>query len=251
MQSASAADDIGPFFSISLLGPATFHMGSYAAELEDQLALIGINVSYVDLTTWSGLFDRTYDYPGPYPVPTYSEGGFDILLSTMSSGGFEFRSEIYSSDAIIPVGYNVYQYNSTEYDSAATNLANSFLIEDRLTYIKEIQGIVHNDLPSIPIVHLMDNYVFDENLTNWNADLWNINYQLMENWTIPDQSEFRYAMHSEIGTFHPYQSYESYELQILRQIYPGLVEMHSDTKELLPYIAESYSTSGRSWCYYR
>ena len=99
------------FFSITFLAPATCCCRNpWVAAIAEQLPEIGINVE-VKETGWAGISPRTWSYPGPYPIPSYAEGGYDVLFVGWSWGLDWDPSDLFSSKAITPYGDNFYQYN--------------------------------------------------------------------------------------------------------------------------------------------
>ncbi|MCE7745095.1 MAG: hypothetical protein GPJ52_08190 [Candidatus Heimdallarchaeota archaeon] len=62
------AENPDPYFSISVLAPNTYGY-TYATLMVEQLPKIGIAVDVYDYTGWYQISERTWDYPGPYPIP--------------------------------------------------------------------------------------------------------------------------------------------------------------------------------------
>ncbi len=85
---ALAGDDEGDenrltMFSISLLSPNTLEArNQWAVLMQKQLRKIGIDVYLHESTGWGNIGPRTWNYPlidFDY-IPTYAEGGYDILF---------------------------------------------------------------------------------------------------------------------------------------------------------------------------
>ncbi|NHJ85409.1 MAG: hypothetical protein FK734_08090 [Asgard group archaeon] len=217
----------GPFFSISILSPNTDPArNQWATLMAEQLPKIGIAVDTLDLTGWAQIAPRTFSYPGPYPIPTYSEGGYDILFVSWTWDIDFDPTGLYDSPSITPSGDNFYQYFNPEMDWAIANYTTTFVLEDRIGYAEDIQALLYEDLPEISIVYPLSVYPMDVNfdLGSWDGLLWATSYQPMESWTIPGQTEFHYACPADFEDFHPYFYESMYDGQWLHQIYNGLLE---------------------------
>ncbi|HUT80594.1 MAG TPA: ABC transporter substrate-binding protein [Candidatus Bathyarchaeia archaeon] len=236
-------ENIVPFFSISLLAP-TYMAGPnpWALEMQEQLPKIGIGVNLVDVTSWTEIYSRSWAYPGTLPVPTYAEGGFDILFQGWSSSLDWNPKGLYDSDSIIPSGNNVYQYSSQEMDWAISNYSSSLTAEDRNYWGAEVQSILYGDLPEISMVYPKNLVVMDDQFTSWDGVLWENDHHTMENWSIPGQTEFRYAIPSEIDDFYIYTCNSLFDEQWLNQIYTGLVTRSTDPNDNHQYIPNLATT---------
>ncbi|MHA1558023.1 MAG: hypothetical protein ACTSPM_13970, partial [Candidatus Heimdallarchaeota archaeon] len=100
----------------------------------EQLPKIGIEVDVFDHTGWAQISPRTWGHPGPYPVGTYAEGGFDILF-VGNGWGLDFDPQgVFTSDGLTPNGDNFYQYESDAMDNAVGNYSQAFVFADRMVY---------------------------------------------------------------------------------------------------------------------
>jgi len=235
----------GPFFSISLLAPNTNPArNQWATLMVEQLPKIGIEVDVFDHTGWAQISPRTWGHPGPYPVPTYAEGGFDILFVGWSWGLDFDPTGLYDTAGITPYGDNFYQYANPEMDWAIGNYTQSFALADRIDWLEEIQDILYEDNPTICIIYPLSLYPFVEGFTGWDGLLWASNYQPWVDWTIEGQTEFHYAVPADFEDFH-IMTYESvYDAQWLRQIYNALIERDPlNDRAYGPWLAESFSSS--------
>jgi ABC-type transport system substrate-binding protein len=235
---------VGPFFSISILAPnSNPARNQWATLMVEQLPKIGIEVDVFDHTSWSQIYPRTWDYPGPYPIPTYAEGGFDILFVGWGWGLDWDPTGLFDTAGIVPDGDNFYQYANPEMDWAIGNYTASFVTADRIEYAKDIQALLYEDLPQITIIYPRSLYPYTEGFTGWDGLLWASTYQPMENWQIPGQTEFHYGCPADFVDFHIYQYDSVYDAQWLRQIYNGLIERQPVTQEYGNRLATSYTTS--------
>lgn len=78
-------DDVNIIFSISFLSPndSAARCGHWGMLLENTLPKIGIGIDFHESTSWEAIEFRTLGYPYldfDY-IPTYDEGGFDILFN--------------------------------------------------------------------------------------------------------------------------------------------------------------------------
>ncbi len=234
-----------PFFSISILAP-----NSGTARLQwhtlmfEQLPKIGIAVDTFDHTGWAQISPRTWGYPGPYPIPTYAEGGYDILFLGWG-GGFDWDpAGLYDSPSIIPNGDNFYQYNNPAMDAAITSYTSSFTLTDRNKYAGEIQSLLYEDLPQISIIYSLGCYSHDPNITNFEALLWAGAYYPFHNLSIPGQTSFTYATPADFEDFHPFIYESVYDAQWLLQIYNGLLQRDPILDNSYgPWLAESVSST--------
>ncbi|NHJ05658.1 MAG: hypothetical protein EAX90_12605 [Candidatus Heimdallarchaeota archaeon] len=239
------ADNPGPFFSISVLSPNTDTMrNQWASYLVEQLPKIGIAVDVFDLTGYALISPRTWGYAGPYPVPTYAEGGFDVVCLPWNLGIDVDLSGMFNSNAITPDGNNYYQYSNPEMDQAISNFTQAFTLNDKITCALSIQDILNEELPSISIIYPQSVYCFDENLMGWNGVLWKLASQPMNNWSILGQTEFHYAVPADFEDFHIQTYFSNFDASWLHQIYNGLLERDSTLDYTYsPWLAESISSS--------
>jgi ABC-type transport system substrate-binding protein len=220
-----AARNPGPFFEISILAPNTSTArNQWATLMVEQLPKIGIAVDVFDHTGWAQIGPRTWSHPGPYPIPPYSEGGYDILF-VGNGWGLDFDpTGVFTSDGITPVGDNFYQYASQEMDWAVANYTQSFVFEERMNYAQDIQELLYEDNPSICLLYPTSLYPHIEELVGWDPLLWASSYQAMENWSIAGETEFHFATPGDFVDFHPLLYEATYDAEWLHQIYNCLVE---------------------------
>jgi ABC-type transport system substrate-binding protein len=250
MLSAPAqAITVGPFFSISILAPnSNPARNQWATLMVEQLPKIGIEVDVFDHTSWSQIYPRTWDYPGPYPIPTYAEGGFDILFVGWGWGLDWDPTGLFDTPGIVPNGDNFYQYSSQAMDDAIGNYTASFITADRIEYAKDIQALLYEDLPQITIIYPRSLYPYAEGFSGWDSLLWASSYQPMENWELGSETDFHYAVPADFVDFHIYQYDSVYDAYWLRQIYNGLIERQPGTRQWGNRLATSFtSTDGLVW----
>ncbi len=144
--------EIREAFNLTFLTPDTIdERVQVSLLLEVELAKIGIDVIYNNITGWGNIQSRTWGYPlidYDY-VPTYIEGGFDVVFTGWSWGNPWDPSGAYDTAGIVPYGDNFYQYSNTTYD----DLLEDYLAETDETlkenYAHQMQAILYDDLPDI------------------------------------------------------------------------------------------------------
>ena len=231
-----------PFFAISILSFDNYKYAAICIPFIDHLDEIGIELETFDHTGWSAISSRTWSYPGPYPIPNYTLGGYDLFFASWRWGIDYSPWAYYESSQITPSGDNYLQYNSPEMDLIIQNYRTAFNHSERDFWANEFQQQLYFDLPEIPISYMVDIYPHDGNLTGWDPNLWANYYQPMNNWSISGQTEFRYLMSGEPNNFHIYDA-ENYNWKWLRQIYNGMIERHPPTNLWDSRVAIDYSTT--------
>jgi len=241
-QTTKAANP-GPFFSISILAPNTNPArNQWATLMVEQLPKIGIAVETFDHTGWAQISPRTWGHAGP--IPTYAEGGYDILFVGWSWGLDWDPTGLYDSPAITPNGDNFYQYDSPAMDAAIGNYTSSFVLADRIEWAEEIQALLYEDLPEICLIYPLSVYPHVEDVDNFSGLLWASVYYPFHDMTIAGETEFHYATPADFEDFH-IMTYESvYDAQWLRQIYNGMIERDPTLDNgYAPWLCESYSSA--------
>ena len=87
--------------------------------MEHRLPKIGIGIDFHSTTYWSNIASRTWDYPlieYDY-IPTYDEGGFDILFNRILWSLDPDIEGMFDSASILPWDMNFYQYSNPLYDA--------------------------------------------------------------------------------------------------------------------------------------
>jgi len=236
------------FFSISVLAPNTNPArNQWATLMVEQLPKIGIGVDVFDHTGWAQISPRTWGYPGPFPVPTYAEGGFDILFIGWGWGLDIDMTGLFDTPSFPPFGDNFYQYSVPEMDWAIGNYSQAFVLADRIQYAEDIQALLYEDVPQATITYPTDIFPHTTALvaSSWSPLLWDSSYQDMAYWDIGD-TEFHYGCPADFEDFHTFKTESVYDAQWTQQIYGGLVERTPEApynNAFGPYAATSFSSS--------
>ncbi len=220
-------ENIGTFFKINLLAPDTCQRQNlWIALMIEQFPKIGIGIETYDHTSWTEILQRTSNYSGPYPIPSYEFGGYDILATEVSRDIDWNPEDLFHSSYVVPNGNNIYQYINQEMDLCINNYTISYLLENRIEWINKIQDILYEDNPQLTIFYCNALYSFDTdfNQASRNGLLWSTSNQPMENWSCGTQTEFKYATSYIFNKFHLLTYESKYEAQWLHQIYNGMLE---------------------------
>jgi ABC-type transport system substrate-binding protein len=235
---------IPAFFTISVMSPNTNPaQNQWATLMVEQLPKIGIGVDKFVHTGLSQIPHRTWNYSGPYPVPTFAEGGYDILFQSQPMSLSYNPKKYFDAQSIVPNGTNIYQYSINDMNYAIDNYLETETFEDRLFWANKIQTYLYNHLPTIGIAHALTITSYDVGLSGWNPTLWVYESQSMENWSIPGHTEFHYAVPGDFINFHPLFYENSIDQHWLRQIFGGLLcRNSSDVYHWIPRNAVNYTT---------
>ncbi len=240
------------FFTFSIICLDTEPMRVVWAEIiAHELRKSGLGVDAIEIMSYEEIAQRTWDYPGSYPIPTHNEGGFDLLLMDRTWDLDIDMTGLFDTNSIPPNGDNIYQYSSPEMDWSIGNFSQSFDLSERNLYAHDIQAHLYEDLPAITILNNYAFYYMTENITGINTLLWNKKAETMANWEHPSKSNLSYGISDVFNNFHPIiciQNKELNDLQWLNQIYSSLVKRESsppDVGNIVPFIAtDFYSEDG-------
>ncbi len=236
-----------PFFTLSVLAPNTNPArNQWATLMVEQLPKIGIGVDVFDHTGWAQISPRTWGHPGPYPIPSYAEGGFDILFVGWGWGLDIDMKGLFDTPSMPPDGDNFYQYSVPEMDWAIGNYSQSFVLADRIQYAHDIQALLYEDVPQATITYPLDVFPHSTALDpdSWTPLLWDTSYQDMAYYDIGD-TVFKYGCPADFEDFHTMKTESVYDAQWTQQIYGGMVERTPEAPYLNaygPYLADSFSS---------
>ncbi|MHA1347070.1 MAG: ABC transporter substrate-binding protein [Candidatus Heimdallarchaeaceae archaeon] len=242
----SADTEIRTAFSINLLSPNTSPArNQWSMLMEQTLPKIGIGVSFHESTGWGNIAPRTWDYPlidFDY-VPTYAEGGYDILFVGWSWDLDLNLQSLYESTAITPYGDNHYQYSNPAYDS----LLEEFMVEVEPTARAELgyqlQNIIYEDVPGIAIVYPRSLFGFKEGLAGIDDLLIASSNQRVENWDDPEDHIIKYAVPADLKEPNYYVLSSYYDLQWMQGVYGSPAKRAPGTHGWETEIASSWTVS--------
>ncbi len=232
----------GPFFKIFILLPNSLSTARLDRHLEEYLPKIGIEIEHI-LTDWSNISSRTWGYPGPFPIPTFNEGGYD-MLSVDWAWEIEYDpTGLYDSPSISPIGNNFYQYFNPEMDQVMDNYAVAYNDTEKVELVGTIQKLLYEDLQILALYYPMKIYPHKEEFAGWDGLLWDSKYQPMENWSISGQNDFVYATPVDFEDFHPFFAESHNDKQWLNQIYNSLIQRQPGNHFWGSRIASSFTSS--------
>ncbi|MHA1304679.1 MAG: ABC transporter substrate-binding protein [Candidatus Heimdallarchaeaceae archaeon] len=247
---ASAAEgDIIPAFYINLLSPNTNPArNQWAALMENQLPKIGIGISFHESTGWGNIMPRTWAYPvgeeGKFDyIPTYEEGGYDILFVGWSWGLDWDPTGLYDSASMVPAGDNMYQYSNPEFDTKLVEYTSELDDTARIAKAKELQAILYEDLPAITIIYPREVFGFADSLSGIDTLLLGTSAARPENWRNSAGNSITYALPAELTEYTIFVAESYYDMQWMQCVYYGLFGRSQSDHLMEPVLASNYSVS--------
>ena len=234
-------------FSINLLSPNTSAArNQWSLHIETNLSRIGIGVTEHESTGWGNIAPRTWSYPYfDYDyIPTYEQGGYDLLVISNSYGLDWNPTGIYDTTSIIPGGDNYCQYSNSVYDSTLQNYLTEFDDLARKGYAKQLQQILYEDLPSISLVYPQAVYGIKENIKNLGLIdplLFTSGDYRPEYWDDPDDHDIRYAIPYDLRDPNIFTVESYFDNQWMQAVYGSLVQRYPFAYDWDTQIASSIS----------
>ncbi|MCK4845298.1 MAG: hypothetical protein KAS95_06475, partial [Candidatus Heimdallarchaeota archaeon] len=237
------SQDPDTVFNINLLTPNTKPMRiQWANMIESELAKIGINVSYHEQTGWANITPRTWAYPVGVDfdyIPTYDEGGFDVLFVGWGWGLDWDPTGLYDTASIVPAGDNMYQYSDAAYDALLLEYTSELDATARIPLVKQIQQKLYDDLPSITLIYPKSLFGIAADVTGYDELLIATSSQRAENWVEPDDNILTYALPAELSEYNIYVQASYYDALWMQSVYAGLYGRAQTTRLYEPIIAAS------------
>ncbi|MHA2250297.1 MAG: ABC transporter substrate-binding protein [Candidatus Kariarchaeaceae archaeon] len=229
-------------FEISLLSPTCISRCNTVAMIAEELPKIGIGIATHSMTGWDVIGPRTFsnerdnsnahvDGEGNIvgAIPTYDEGGFDLVLLGLS-GVIDYNPTIfYSNVQFSPSSGNFASYDNDEISALITQYTSEFDPAKRALIAPDIQQFMHDDQPYINIFNTAGLWAYDASWTSLTAtDLMffgTTNYA--DGWKDldhPTKNDIVYAHSYELTEFIPFAIQSYIAAQYLNPIFPGLYE---------------------------
>lgn len=235
-----------PFFTLNLLCPNTeTDRIEWTNLISTELPSIGINPA-VDITDWGSVISRTLGYPlitYDY-IPSYEKGGFDLF----SVGSYFHYMDVllgknYNSESIYPDGRNYIQYNSSTFDS----LFNQYIVTtdpiERVNLIYELQDVLFEDLPTIPILYNENFFVVKDGLQGIDYLLLSLAENRIENWDDPTDHILNYSVPYPFDYYNNFKAYHAPAITThnlwMQPVYGTLMKYETDTHEYVNDIASN------------
>lgn len=238
------AQNPDPFFSLSFLTPNTSTERIEWSELiAQELGQIGVEVNLNNITGWPGIGSRTWGYPlidYDY-IPTYDEGGYDVLFMGWNDY-FDWNPEAwFASESIVPYGDNFYQYNNTQFDQKLTEYLLEANITTRIEKGKELQGIIYEDQPAIGIVYLKHVYGFNENIVGMDTTLFGQASDQTQFWDVPSDHNLTFVSPTVFYDNNIFRASSYFDAQWMQAVYGSLLRRSQNSHLFEPEIAKNIS----------
>ncbi|MHA1415723.1 MAG: ABC transporter substrate-binding protein, partial [Candidatus Heimdallarchaeaceae archaeon] len=198
---------------------------------------------------WGNIMPRTWSYPvgedGKFDyIPTYEDGGYDILFVGWSWGLDWDPTGLYDTASIVPSGDNMYQYSNPTYDAKLVEYTSELDDTARIAKAKELQAILYDDLPSITLIYPREVFGFAKTLSGIDTLLLGTSALRPENWrTTEADSTITYALPAELTEYNIFVQESYYDAQWMACVYYGLFGRSQDEHLMEPVIAKNYSVS--------
>ncbi len=238
--------EIQTAFSVNLLSPNTSAArNQWSLLMEQQLPKIGIGISFHESTGWGNIGPRTWAYPlldFDY-IPTYAEGGYDILFVGWSWGLDWDPTGLFDTASLIPNGDNFYQYSNPAYDTKLDEYLTALDPTTRTAAAHDIQAILYADLPAIVLIYPRSLFGFSETVSGIDGLLIASSNHRAEYWADSDDDIIKYAIPADLKEPNIYVAESFYDMQWMQTVYGSLVKRAQDTHDWEPEIALNYAIS--------
>ena len=228
-------------FSLNLLTPNTDpHRNQWALLMERQLPKIGIKVDILEFVDDNYIPVRTWDYPfvNYDYIPTYTQGGYDILFHRVNWETDWDPSGLYDSRSICPAGDNFYQYNNSAYDNLLKDYLNETDQTAQIELAHSMQEILYEEIPAISILYPDIILGYSWELLDFNPQLLLQGMERYETWVSYD-SNATYAIPKPLSEWNYYRQESRIDLLWMQGIYGRLFQRSQDLK-WVPQIAADF-----------
>ncbi len=235
-------------FSIALLSPNTDEArNQWAVLIQKQLPKIGIGVYLHESTGWDNIAPRTwsyslfdYDY-----IPTYAEGGYDILFVGMNwemdlnpTGHYDSGWWVYD---------NYYQYRNPVYDNKLNEYLTTYDPDERDQLAYELQAILYEDLPAISILYESSFFLLDSGISGFNPLLSKVRSDHSENWNNSEGTDLIYCNKYELNSNNAFQlekenfadAAQNFDQLWAQCVYGSLYQRNLTNNRWEPYVAKN------------
>ncbi|MCE7749019.1 MAG: hypothetical protein GPJ51_11515, partial [Candidatus Heimdallarchaeota archaeon] len=244
-QTQAQETELQEVFSINLLSPNTSAArNQWSLLMENQLPKIGIGVDFHESTGWGNIAPRTWAYPlidFDY-IPTYAEGGYDILFVGWSWGLDWDPTGLFDTASLPPFGDNFYQYVNPAYDDKLTQYLTELDQPTQIGYAKEMQAMLYEDLPAIILIYPKSLFGFKEGLTGIDGLLLGAGSARYEFWDDPADHVIKYAIPADLKENNIYAQSSFYDAQWMQGVYGSLYARAQITNLWEPMIAAGFPT---------
>ncbi|MHA1199166.1 MAG: hypothetical protein ACTSQF_07435, partial [Candidatus Heimdallarchaeaceae archaeon] len=229
---ATAQNGVEEVFSIYLLSPNTSAArNQWSVLMENQLPQIGIGIEFHESTGWGNIAPRTWSYPFidfDY-IPTYAHGGYDILFVGWSWPLDLNMQSLFETTAITPNGDNHYQYSSPVYDAKLDEYMAELDTATRIALAYELQAILYEDQPAIPIVYPRSLFGFAEGVEGIDTLLIASGGHRAENWDDPADHIIKYGVPADLKEWNTFVQESFYDGQWMQAVYGAIAQRAVDS----------------------
>ncbi len=233
-------EEVVEVFSVNLLSPNTSAArNQWSLLMENQLPKIGIGVDFHESTGWGNIGPRTWYYPlhdFDY-IPTYAEGGYDILFVGWSWGLDWDPTGLFDSASLVPYGDNFYQYINPVYDDLLTSYLTELDQAAQIVYGQQMQAILYEDLPDIVLVYPKSLFGMKEGLIGIDGLLLGAGSARYEFWDDPADHIIKYAIPANLAEWNVFIYASFYDGLWMGGVYGALYQRAQDTNVWEPQIA--------------
>ena len=231
-QTTAQETGVEEVFSIYLLSPNTSTArNQWSILMENLLPQIGIGIDFHESTGWGNIAPRTWGYPfidHDY-IPTYEFGGYDLLFVGWSWPLDLNLQALYETSAWTPDGDNHYQYSNPVYDDLLDDYMAELDPSTRLSLAYQLQAILYEDQPAIPIVYPRSLFGYKEGLVGIDDLLIASGGHRMENWDDPTDHVIKYAIPANLAEWNTYVQESFYDGQWMQGVYGSIVQRAVDS----------------------
>ncbi|MHA2357267.1 MAG: ABC transporter substrate-binding protein [Candidatus Heimdallarchaeaceae archaeon] len=236
--------EINIAFNINLLSPNTSPArNQWSLLMEQQLPKIGIGITFHESTGWGNIAPRTWSYPVGVDydyIPTYAEGGFDILFVGWSWGLDWDPTGLYDIASTSPAGDNFYQYANPTYDSILTSYLTELDEATRIDYAFQLQDILYEDQPAICLVYPRSLFGFRTTVSGVNGILIASSNHRAEYWD-NDDGIIKYGIPADLREPNIFVAESFYDVQWMQTVYGNIAIRDESTAAWEPQIADSWT----------
>ena len=220
--------------SLTLLSPnSNAARTQWANLMANELPKAGIEVKQHVNTGWDVVGPRTFSYDAKPAtgVPTYDNGGYDMFFVGLSGSiGYDPTSS-YTPDGYSPAGNNFAFYNNATVNDLVKQYRQSFSATERKTLGAQIQEMLYQDIPYVPIVNTAGLWAYDTALGYTKNDLFFLSTLndavAWANFTTAGTDhpgDFVYGHSYELTEWVPFVTSSYIAVQYQNPIIPGLFE---------------------------
>lgn len=212
--------------------------------IQANLAKIGIKVDILESTTLENIAPRTWDYPlidYDY-IPTYAEGGYDGLFIGYSWDLDWDPGGMYTSGCMLS-RQNYYQYSNPAFDAKLTQYLTEYNESTRNGFLKELDGMLYEDLPAICIVYPKTMIAVKEGITGIDGMLLSLAKSRAENWDDSNDQIIKLAIPEMMIETNTFVKTSFYKNKWMNSVYGSLLKRGQYHHNWEPIIANNYTIS--------